>query len=112
MVVPRLAAPGTATVHRRAPATLPRFMLDTWPAVKDAFPDEVRAEYVAKFRDPDTVHAVCEEFRAFATLDFERDEKRPRQPQDCLPGASPLGRARISRADLRGSAGDLAGVGR
>jgi haloacetate dehalogenase len=58
-----------------SPATLPSFMLDTWPMVKNAFPDEVRAEYLSKFRDPDTVHAICEEFRASATLDYEQDEK-------------------------------------
>ena len=57
-----------------SPATLPSYMLDSWPAVKDAFPDEVRLEYLAKFRDPDTVHAICEEFRASGTLDYENDE--------------------------------------
>jgi hypothetical protein len=41
-------------------------MLDTWGEVKDAFPTEVRAEYLEKFRHPDTVHAICEEFRTAA----------------------------------------------
>jgi len=58
-----------------APANLVNFMLDTWPVVKDAFPDQVRAEYLAKFRDPDTVHAICEEYRASETLDAANDEK-------------------------------------
>ncbi len=49
-------------------------MLDTWPEVKDAFPAEVRAEYVKKFSNPATVHAICEEFRASATLDYQQDE--------------------------------------
>jgi haloacetate dehalogenase len=57
-----------------APATMVDFMLNTWTEVKDAFPAEVRREYVDKFSDPDTVHAVCEEFRASATLDYEQDE--------------------------------------
>jgi haloacetate dehalogenase len=57
-----------------APAVLVDFMLDSWPKVKDAFPDEVRAEYVDKFRNPDTVHAICEEYRAAATLDHQHDE--------------------------------------
>jgi haloacetate dehalogenase len=57
-----------------APAVLVNFMLDTWPAVKDAFPAEVRAEYVKKFTDPATVHAICEEFRASATLDSQQDD--------------------------------------
>ena len=57
-----------------SPGTLPSYMLDSWPAVKDAFPEEVRREYLAKFRDPDTVHAICEEFRASGTLDYQNDE--------------------------------------
>jgi haloacetate dehalogenase len=58
-----------------APAVLVDYMLDAWPEVKDAFPAEVRAEYVRKFSDPDTVHAICEEYRAAATLDYRLDEK-------------------------------------
>jgi haloacetate dehalogenase len=42
--------------------------------VEDAFPDEVRAEYIEKLSNPDTAHAICEEFRASATLDYEHDE--------------------------------------
>jgi haloacetate dehalogenase len=57
-----------------APAALVDFMLDTWPEVKDAIPPEVRAEYVERFRHPETVHAVCEEFRAAATLDYQQDQ--------------------------------------
>jgi haloacetate dehalogenase len=71
-----LAAP--APVPERfinaAPATLVEFMLDTWPQVKDAFPAEVRAESLEKFRHPETVHAICEEFRAAATLDYQQDQ--------------------------------------
>jgi haloacetate dehalogenase len=57
-----------------APAVLVNFMLDRWPKVKDAFPAEVRTEYIEKFKNPETVHAICEEFRAAATVDFEQDE--------------------------------------
>ncbi|MDX5461502.1 alpha/beta hydrolase [Micromonospora tulbaghiae] len=57
-----------------APAVLVDFMLDTWPEVTDAFPAEVRAAYVKQFSDPATVHAICEEFRAAATLDYQEDE--------------------------------------
>ncbi|MFC0505388.1 alpha/beta fold hydrolase [Micromonospora costi] len=57
-----------------APAVLVDFMLDTWPTVKDAFPAEVRAAYLAQFTDPASVHAICEEFRAAATLDRQHDE--------------------------------------
>ena len=45
-----------------------------WSEVKDAFPTEVRGEYIEKFNHPDTVHAICEEFRASPTLDYQQDE--------------------------------------
>ncbi|MEU8420657.1 alpha/beta hydrolase [Micromonospora sp. NPDC048835] len=57
-----------------APAVLVDFMLDTWPEVKDAFPAEVRAAYVEQFSDPATAHAICAEFRAAATVDYQQDE--------------------------------------
>ncbi len=58
----------------QAPAVLVDHMLDAWSEVPDAFPAEVRAEYVDKFSDPDTIHAICEQYRAAATLDFQHDE--------------------------------------
>jgi pimeloyl-ACP methyl ester carboxylesterase len=58
-----------------APAVLVDYMLDAWPEVKNAFPPEVRAEYVRQFSDPATAHAICEEFRASATLDCRYDEE-------------------------------------
>jgi haloacetate dehalogenase len=71
-----LAAP--APVPERliagAPDVVVDHMLDAWSDVPDAFPADVRAEYVAKFRDPATVHAICEEYRAAATLDVRHDE--------------------------------------
>ncbi|HEV7760932.1 MAG TPA: alpha/beta hydrolase [Acidimicrobiales bacterium] len=62
-----------------APAVFVDHMLDAWSdADADAgdggvFPAEVRAAYVDQFRDPATVHAICEEYRAAATLDLEHD---------------------------------------
>lgn len=58
----------------RAPGVLVDHMLDSWSQDPGAFPAEVRAEYIEKFRDPDTIHAVCEEYRAAATLDYQHDE--------------------------------------
>jgi haloacetate dehalogenase len=49
-------------------------LLDEWSEAPDAFPAPVRAEYVAKFRTSETIHAICEEYRAAATLDREHDE--------------------------------------
>ena len=39
----------------------------------DAFDPEVRAAYIDALRDPARVHAICEEYRAAATLDHEHD---------------------------------------
>jgi pimeloyl-ACP methyl ester carboxylesterase len=55
------------------------YMLDHWSAPTasrspDVFPAEVRAEYVAKLSDPATIHTICEEYRAAATVDCEHDE--------------------------------------
>ncbi|WP_446218616.1 alpha/beta fold hydrolase [Micromonospora sp. IBHARD004] len=49
-------------------------MIDSLSEVPDAFPAAVRAEYVAKLSSPDTIHAVCEQYRAAATLDYQHDE--------------------------------------
>jgi haloacetate dehalogenase len=58
----------------RAPDVLVNHMLDSWSEVDDAFPADVRAEYIAKFSAPETIHAICEEYRAAATLDRQHDE--------------------------------------
>ena len=49
-------------------------MLDSWSEDPGAFPAEIRAGYVDKFSDPDTIHAICEEYRASVTLDYAHDE--------------------------------------
>src|SRR5262249_13209719 len=41
------------------------------------FPPEVRAAYVQALRDPAHAHAICEEYRAAATLDREHDKAGP-----------------------------------
>ena len=70
------AAPEPVPEHliARAPAVIVNHMLDAWSEVPDAFRAEVRAEYIAKFSPPDTIHAICEEYRAAATLDYRHDE--------------------------------------
>ena len=47
--------------------------LGGWGSPANAFGPEVRAAYVAALRDPAHVHAICEEYRAAATLDHEHD---------------------------------------
>ncbi len=70
-----LAAPEPIpeTLIAGAPEVFVGRLLDSWSATPDAFPAEVRAQYVEKFRDPATVHAICEEYRAAATLDHDHD---------------------------------------
>ncbi len=58
----------------RSPATIVNHMLDAWSADPGAFPPDVRDVYVDKFSHPDTIHAICEEYRAAATLDYQHDE--------------------------------------
>lgn len=56
-----------------APDVLVNHMLDSWSKDPGMFPADVRAAYVEQFRDPARVHAICEEYRAAATLDCEHD---------------------------------------
>ena len=58
----------------RAPEVIVNHMLDTWSDKADAFPAEVRAAYTGQFRDPGRVHAICEQYRAAATLDYQHDQ--------------------------------------
>jgi haloacetate dehalogenase len=62
-----------------APEAVLEAVLDGWSVVEGAFPDEVRAEYRRALADPETIHAICEEYRAAATLDFEHDEADHRE---------------------------------
>jgi haloacetate dehalogenase len=49
-------------------------MLDSWSANARCFSPELRAEYLRTFRQPATIRAICEEYRAAATLDREHDD--------------------------------------
>jgi haloacetate dehalogenase len=57
------------------PSLYVSYALDSWSASAgvDAFPGQVRAAYVRALSDPATVHAICEEYRAAATIDCEHD---------------------------------------
>lgn len=44
-----------------------------WSKVADCFAPEALAEYKRCFRDPATIHATCEDYRAAATIDLEHD---------------------------------------
>jgi haloacetate dehalogenase len=47
--------------------------LGGWGSPAAVFPPQVRAAYVQALRDPSHAHAICEEYRAAATIDREYD---------------------------------------
>ncbi len=47
--------------------------LGGWGSPPATFPPEVRAAYVEALREPGHTHAICEEYRAAATIDREHD---------------------------------------
>jgi haloacetate dehalogenase len=47
--------------------------LQGWGSGPSSFPADVRSAYIDALRDLPTVHAICEEYRAAATLDFAQD---------------------------------------
>jgi haloacetate dehalogenase len=49
--------------------------LSGWGSAPDAFPPGVRQAYVDALRDPAHIHAICEEYRAAASLDREHDRE-------------------------------------
>lgn len=47
--------------------------LRSWSRKEGVFAEEVVAEYRRCFRDPATIHATCEDYRAGASIDLEHD---------------------------------------
>jgi haloacetate dehalogenase len=47
--------------------------LRNWGSPPSSFPPKARDAYVAALSDPAHVHAICEEYRAAATIDVEHD---------------------------------------
>ena len=45
-----------------------------WGTPATVFSPETRAAYIKALKDPDHVHAICEEYRAAATIDREHDK--------------------------------------
>jgi haloacetate dehalogenase len=56
------------------PAAIVDNALSEWGSEGESFPAEIRQAYVEELRDPATVHAICEEYRAAATLDRAQDD--------------------------------------
>jgi haloacetate dehalogenase len=74
------------------PDVLLDYMLQGWCAIPGSVEPAARSEYARAFREPATIHAICEEYRAAITLDFQHDEadrgsRRIRCPVLALWGA-------------------------
>jgi haloacetate dehalogenase len=59
------------------------YTLEHWSARRNAFDPDAVAEYRRCFRDPRTIHASCEDYRAAATIDLEHDRSTLEQRIDC-----------------------------
>ena len=70
-----LAAPHPVpeTLISRDPEVLVNHMLDEWSADPSCSSDEARQIYARQFRDPERLHAICEQYRAASTLDVEHN---------------------------------------
>lgn len=66
-------APLPETLIASAPGAIVDDALGSWGSAAESFPAEVRAAYVEALRDPAHVHAICEEYRAAATIDRDHD---------------------------------------
>ena len=73
----------------------PEFYLRTkstlWGRTEGAFTEAAFADYLRCFRQPDTIHAMCEDYRAAATIDLRHDaddaDKKLAMPVMVLWGA-------------------------
>lgn len=69
-----------------APQALVNHMLDAWSRDPSVFPPDIRYAYLTQFQDPARVHAICEEYRAAATIDCDHDaEDKSRQHRIVCP---------------------------
>ncbi len=60
-----------------------RAKLDKWSGANAEFAPEALAEYLRCFRDPETIHATCEDYRAAASIDLEHDKRDLNRKIDC-----------------------------
>lgn len=67
-------APLPERVILAAPDAIVDNALKEWGSDAGAFPAWVRQSYIEALRDPEHVHAICEEYRAASTVDREHDQ--------------------------------------
>ena len=76
------------------------------------FDEEALSEYRRCYTDPATIHAMCEDYRAGATIDMRLDEEDQKVgTADRVPGAGAVGEEERPRSMVR-RAGRLARLGR
>jgi haloacetate dehalogenase len=68
-----------------APEAVLDAALGGWGSPAAVFPPEVRSAYLETLQDPERVHAICEEYRAAASLDRTHDQAdvAGRRRMDC-----------------------------
>jgi haloacetate dehalogenase len=66
-------APLPERILAAAPEAIVDEALGGWGSPATAFPPEVREAYIQALRDPAHAHAICEEYRAAATIDRAHD---------------------------------------
>ena len=74
-------APFPETLVSAAPEAIVDNALGEWGSDRTAFPADARQAYIDALRSREAVHAICEEYRAAATLDREHDEADRRAGQ-------------------------------
>lgn len=67
-------APFPERLMQAAPEAFVDAALEQWGSTQDKYPREVRDAYVAALSDPESIRAICEEYRAATTLDLEHDK--------------------------------------
>ena len=79
LVLPRPAPGLSRAAHRRGSGVLPpphdgtRVRASRFDGAPQPVSDEAFAEYLRCFRNPEVIHATCEDYRAGATIDFDLD---------------------------------------
>ena len=72
-------APLPETLMSAAPEAIVDNALNEWGSSSSGFPADVRNTYVKALRSRESVHAICEEYRAAATLDRADDDDDRRE---------------------------------
>jgi len=65
--------PFPETLIAGAPDAFVHFPLSSWSSPGTRFADAAVQDYCAQFKDPRRAHAICEEYRAAASIDLEHD---------------------------------------